>query len=142
MTLRFAPKAKLFNQHVYMLVTEDFLKPDLPYLCSRNLEVIYFVPGIKNIISALQGDTSEIAKFGIVLGDDDFQKFVPSKLDKGKSIYGTAIASSDNIEGGCIIFKTDKYVIIVTYEEDEERSFTAAANVTSQVAKHLMELGL
>ncbi|KAK2170644.1 hypothetical protein LSH36_1g01006 [Paralvinella palmiformis] len=95
---------------------------------------VQFTPdrkGIKDIICALQGNTSGIAKRGIALKSGT-PVYTPGKMDANKAIYGT-----DGRGGGCSIFKTNQCILIVYYKSEP----TAATRLACEVAEYMIDQG-
>jgi hypothetical protein len=95
-----------------------------------------FVPdlqGIQDILAALNGDASNIAERGIILGTgttSSLGPFTPGKMDEGKAIY-----AGNGQGGGCTVYKTKSSVLITVHDKNPD----VAIRQTSEVAEFMVE---
>lgn len=87
--------------------------------------------GLNAVIDAINGNTDELARDGIALGSGT-RVIIPGKLETGKGIF-----SSDGGEGGCVIRKTDKCLLIAYFDHAP----TVAAQYVTEAAEEMEKKG-
>jgi hypothetical protein len=85
---------------------------------------------VKDILSALEGDTVGLAEKGVVLGDA-VPVCTPRKLENGKSIL-----ASDDEQAGVVIYRTELSVLIIVFKQDPESADRLAAQIAAYMAEN------